>query len=116
MKGTTVVQEAAALLENTEHLAFYGFVEGHDVFNNKADIVVCDGFTGNVMLKACEGMVHLLYQKIISELKRHKCFSFIMGPILKKIMRNTFLEYSTDHKSGALFIGLITCGKKLWRC
>ena len=54
-KGNRLVQEAYPLLERSG-LRFVGNVEGHEVFLDKADVVVCDGFTGNVLLKYTEGL------------------------------------------------------------
>ena len=54
-KGNRLVQDAYPLLERSG-LRFVGNVEGHEVFLNKADVVVCDGFTGNVLLKYTEGL------------------------------------------------------------
>jgi glycerol-3-phosphate acyltransferase PlsX len=54
-KGTELTHEALALLRKTG-LNVVGHVEGHDIFSPKIDIVVCDGFTGNIVLKTCEGL------------------------------------------------------------
>ena len=58
-KGPDVIREAARKLEQSE-LNYIGFVEGHDVFAGAADLVVCDGFAGNIMLKSAEGVVRML--------------------------------------------------------
>jgi glycerol-3-phosphate acyltransferase PlsX len=54
-KGTQVTRDAFRLLRES-HLHFYGNVEGQDVFSGKVDVIVCDGFVGNVALKVMEGM------------------------------------------------------------
>jgi glycerol-3-phosphate acyltransferase PlsX len=54
-KGTALVREAADLLENSR-LNYIGYVEGRDVFTGEADVVVCEGFVGNVLLKVSEGV------------------------------------------------------------
>jgi glycerol-3-phosphate acyltransferase PlsX len=56
-KGPQVVRDAAALLEGSAH--YMGFIEGDKVFSGVADVVVCDGFTGNVLLKTCESFYSL---------------------------------------------------------
>ena len=53
-KGNLVSQAAYTLMKDTREFNFVGNVEGSDLFNDKADVVVCEGFTGNVVLKACE--------------------------------------------------------------
>ena len=58
-KGTPEIREAAAMLESAD-LDYVGYVEGHEIFLGKADVVVSDGFTGNVALKTMEGMGSLV--------------------------------------------------------
>lgn len=53
-KGNLVAQAAHTLMKDTKDFHFVGNVEGSDIFNDKADVIVCEGFTGNVVLKACE--------------------------------------------------------------
>jgi phosphate acyltransferase len=59
IKGNEVVKQAGELLRNS-HLNFYGNIEGDDIFKGTTDIVVCDGFVGNVSLKTTEGLAHML--------------------------------------------------------
>ena len=59
-KGPDVVREAARLIEAESDLDFRGFVEADRVFSGDVDLVVCDGFAGNVLLKSAEGMARLL--------------------------------------------------------
>jgi glycerol-3-phosphate acyltransferase PlsX len=66
-KGTDLTREVHAALKDS-HLNFVGNVEGHEVFNGEADVVVMDGFTGNVILKSSEtlasSIVHMLKEEI----------------------------------------------------
>jgi len=64
-KGTALLQEAYPLLEKS-HLKFIGNIEPHKMFTGKADVIVCDGFTGNVLLKTSEGMSNFLMGMIRS--------------------------------------------------
>lgn len=58
-KGNILSQQTYQLLENEKNINFIGNIEGRDLFNDKvADVVVCDGFTGNIVLKTCEGMFY----------------------------------------------------------
>src|SRR5690606_32892241 len=59
-KGRELQQKAALLLECQKNLNFTGFIEGRDIYQGAADVVVCDGFTGNVLLKGSEGVAELL--------------------------------------------------------
>jgi len=73
IKGSDVVKQTAALLR-ADHdkgiLNFYGNVEGNDIFEGTTDIVVCDGFVGNVVLKASEGLGRFIKKTLTSEFKR----------------------------------------------
>jgi len=59
-KGNILCQATFSLLKETKNINFVGNIEGHHLFTDKCDVVVCDGFTGNVVLKSCEAM----YEKI----------------------------------------------------
>ncbi len=59
-KGNVLAQATHKLMENSQHFNFVGNVEGRDILFDKADVVVCDGFTGNVVLKQLESMYDLL--------------------------------------------------------
>jgi phosphate acyltransferase len=69
-KGNSLVMEAHPLLRRASHLNFIGNVEGRDVFKGTCDVVVTDGFTGNVVLKTAESVAGLVAHKIKVELKR----------------------------------------------
>lgn len=59
-KGDLLTKSAHALMTNATEYNFIGNVEGHEIFSDKADVIVCDGFVGNVLLKAAEGFRHVL--------------------------------------------------------
>ena len=61
-KGNAVSQQAHPLLKATKEINFIGNVEGRDLFNDKADVIVCDGFTGNVVLKLAESFYGIIKQ------------------------------------------------------
>ena len=69
-KGTDLLKDAHALLSESG-LGFVGNVEGADVFLDRADVVVADGFTGNVVLKVLEGFSGFMLQLVLTELERH---------------------------------------------
>lgn len=68
-KGTEVIKQAHALLKNSR-LNYIGYIEGKDVFKSNVDVAVCDGFTGNVLLKSAEGVAESMGTAIRQELKR----------------------------------------------
>jgi len=64
-KGTVLTQAAYQLLKENKGINFIGNIEGRDLFNGKADVIVCDGFTGNVILKMAESIYDIMAQKQI---------------------------------------------------
>ena len=66
-KGNLLVKETHQLLKDTKEISFIGNVEGRDLFNDKADVIVCDGFTGNVILKQAESFYHLIKMRDIKD-------------------------------------------------
>ena len=66
-KGNLLVKEAHQLLKNTIDVNFIGNVEGRDLFNDEADVIVCDGFTGNVVLKQAESFYSMIKKRSIKD-------------------------------------------------
>jgi phosphate acyltransferase len=81
-KGTTFTKETFALLKQTPGIHFIGNVEGHDLFETELDVVVCDGFTGNVVLKSCEATAKAVSKWLKTEIKASPIR--ILGAILAK--------------------------------
>ncbi|HET9326546.1 MAG TPA: phosphate acyltransferase PlsX [Candidatus Eisenbacteria bacterium] len=89
-KGNELIFEALPLLRRAAHLNFVGNVEGRDVFRGSCDVVVADGFTGNVVLKTAEGVAELLFRRIRAEVSGDPLAmagTFLMRPALRRLMR-----------------------------
>lgn len=69
-KGTTIVKDSRKLMRDEPLINFVGNVEGRDLFKGVVDVVVCDGFVGNIVLKFTEGMADGLFQTILAELEQ----------------------------------------------
>ncbi|MGI5920121.1 MAG: phosphate acyltransferase PlsX [Syntrophomonadaceae bacterium] len=69
-KGNAQVVEGHKLMKNHPELNFIGNIEGRDLFNNKCDVIVCDGFTGNIVLKTVEGLAMIMAGAVKKELKQ----------------------------------------------
>jgi len=85
MKGNAMVKEADALLANAP-INYIGFVEGDDIYNGSTDIVVCDGFVGNVSLKTSEGVAKMISHFMKEEFSKglyNKIAAMIAMPVLK---------------------------------
>jgi glycerol-3-phosphate acyltransferase PlsX len=108
IKGSEVIKKAGELLRsasNSGDLNFYGNVEGNDIFKGTTDIVVCDGFVGNVALKASEGLASMIGGFIKAEFSRNiltKIAAIIAYPVL------TAFKNRVDHRryNGAALLGL----------
>jgi len=66
-KGNLVAQAAHSLMKDSKDFNFIGNIEGRDLFNNHSDVIVCDGFTGNVVLKQAEAMYTMLRKRKIKD-------------------------------------------------
>ncbi len=104
IKGNEVVKKAAELLRKSG-LNFYGNVEGNDIFKGTTDVVVCDGFVGNVALKSAEGLAHMITTFLSEEFKRSwltKLVALIAMPVLKRFKR----RFDPGRYNGAALLGL----------
>jgi glycerol-3-phosphate acyltransferase PlsX len=104
IKGNDVVKEAAELLRRSG-LNFHGNVEGDDIYKGTTDVVVCDGFTGNVMLKTSEGLAQMLYEMLKAEFTRSpitKLAALLAYPVLSAFKR----RIDPRRYNGATLIGL----------
>jgi glycerol-3-phosphate acyltransferase PlsX len=89
-KGNELIFEALPLLRRSAQLNFIGNVEGRDVFRGTCDVVVTDGFTGNVVLKTAESVAELLFKQIRAEVSGDPMAmvgTVLMRPALKRLMR-----------------------------
>jgi len=105
IKGSDHIKLTAAQLIANDDINYIGFVEGNDIFSNKADVIVCDGFVGNVALKTCEGVAHMVYSKLLTILSQH-FFARILGKILVAPIKKLFKPLNPDQYNGASLIGL----------
>ena len=104
IKGNDVVKEAAELLRKSP-LNFYGNVEGDDIYKGTTDVVVTDGFVGNVALKTSEGLAGMLYAFLKAEFTRNaltRVAAAIAYPVLKSFGR----RIDPRRYNGATLIGL----------
>ena len=104
IKGNEVVKAAAELLRASD-LNFIGNVEGDGIFKGEADVIVCDGFVGNVALKTSEGLAQMLASSLRSEFKRN-WLTKIAALIAISVLNNFKKRF--DHRSynGAILLGL----------
>lgn len=88
-KGTDLVKQTRDLLEATPDINFVGYIEGREMFEHAADVVVTDGFVGNVMLKLSEGLAAGLFRSIAKEIQEvSPDLARSFGAVVKKIYAN----------------------------
>ena len=104
IKGNDVVKQAAALLTES-HLNYAGYVEGNDIYSGKVDVIVCDGFVGNVALKASEGVAEFLRHHARAEFEKSiygRLAAIVSLPVLRAIQR----KIDPRRYNGASLLGL----------
>ncbi len=104
IKGNDQVKQAASLLSQS-HLKYAGFVEGNDIFSGNVDVIVCDGFSGNIALKASEGVAEFITYHASAEFRRTlygKLAALVSMPVLKAIRR----KVDPRRYNGASLLGL----------
>lgn len=103
-KGHGVVKEAASLL-SASGLNYIGYIEGNEIFSGKADVVVTDGFTGNVALKCMEGTVGLARHYLKRAFTRH-WFAKLQAMLARPVLSNLATEMDSRNFNGASLVGL----------
>lgn len=104
IKGNEVVKCAAELLR-ASGLNFYGNVEGNDIYKGTTDVVVCDGFVGNVALKASEGLAKMIGELLKQEFKRNLLTKFA-GLMATPVMNAFKKRVDPRRYNGASLLGL----------
>ena len=106
MKGKDEIHLAAHIIKSTHlNLNFIGYIEPHEIPNNKADVIVADGFSGNIALKSVEGTCHLIMRLIKNSIK--ESFLAKLGlPFMLGAMRKLKKTMDPRLYNGAMFVGL----------
>ena len=101
-KGTPLVRDTHKLMKVDPHLNYVGYVEGRDLFDGRADVIVTEGFTGNVVLKLAEGLVAGLFKTIAHEI-------FEIDPQLamqfEPVVKNIYKKHDYHEYGGAPLLG-----------
>ena len=104
-KGDTFTKEAYELLEQTKNINFIGNIEGREIPEGEADVIVCDGFVGNVILKLSEGIVKVFSNIVKKEIKSNILYS-IGGILSNGAFKNIKKKFDYAEVGGAPFLGL----------
>lgn len=103
-KGDKLHKEAFELLHKNKVLNFIGNIEGRDIFSGRADVVVTDGFSGNMTLKAMEGTAFFAFGEL-KDIVKSSLFSMLAGLLLKKRLYNMKENLDYSKHGGAVLIG-----------
>ena len=105
IKGNQQVKLAAGLLQAAPGLNYTGFVEGDGLYRGEADVVVCDGFVGNVLLKSSEGLALMIGERI-ERLFRRNLLSRLVGLMARPVLGRLKADLAPARHNGASFLGL----------
>lgn len=104
-KGPSVIQQAADLLVQAPNIDYQGFAEGNDLYRGVADVIVCDGFSGNIALKVSEGVARFVTDSFKQVLQRN-FFSRFIAILLKPVFRRWLQSMNPDCYNGAYLLGV----------
>ncbi len=105
IKGNQQVKLAATLLQNARGLNYVGFVEGDGLYRGEADVVVCDGFVGNILLKSSEGLATMIGARI-EKLFKGGAFARVAGAVAMPLLKRLQADLAPARHNGASFLGL----------
>ncbi len=105
VKGNEQIRLASSLLTQNPYICYHGYIEGDGIFTGAVDVVVCDGFVGNVALKVSEGVAGLLADHL-SEMERGSFWGRVAGQIARPLLRKWHMKFDPARYNGASFLGL----------
>ncbi|HEX8596397.1 MAG TPA: phosphate acyltransferase PlsX [Pseudomonas sp.] len=105
IKGNQQVKLAASLLQAAAGLNYSGFIEGDGLYRGEADVVVCDGFVGNILLKSSEGLATMIAARV-QALFNQNLLSRAVGVLALPLMKRLQADLAPARHNGASFLGL----------
>jgi phosphate acyltransferase len=105
MKGNDQVKRTAHLLAESDLLNYVGYVEGNHFYSGDVDLIVCDGFVGNVALKVSEGLAHFMIS-VLREVFHKNFITKIIGILAKPVLKEMRKRMDPDRYNGASLLGL----------
>lgn len=104
-KGIDQVKDAAQRLLGNPEINYIGFVEGDHIFADEADVIVCDGFVGNVALKTSEGLAKMV-SSLLEQTFQQNLYSKTLGLLSKPVLNNLVMRIDPKRHNGASLLGL----------
>jgi glycerol-3-phosphate acyltransferase PlsX len=104
-KGNEQVKLASRLLQEHAQLNYIGYIEGNDIYTGKADVVVCDGFVGNVALKSSEGLARFIAQQLQRSFSG-SWYRRLVGLLARPVLKQLRQQLDPSGRNGASLLGL----------
>jgi phosphate acyltransferase len=105
-KGNALCKETSKLLRHTKGIHFRGNVEGHDIWEDPPDVVVCDGFTGNIILKSAEALAHAMFAMIKREILASSLPVKLGAKLARPAFKRVHQQTNADEAGGMPLLGL----------
>ncbi|WP_294615987.1 phosphate acyltransferase PlsX [uncultured Gilliamella sp.] len=106
VKGLDKIREAASILKSNDQINFIGYLEGNELLTGKTDVLVCDGFVGNVTLKTVEGLIKIFMSSIKLSLGKNSLFMKLLSKWLQRKIAKNFGYLDPGRYNGACLLGL----------
>ena len=105
IKGNEQVKLASRLLQEHSQLNYSGYIEGNDIYSGKADVVVCDGFVGNVALKSSEGLARFIADQMRQSFQQG-WYQRLIGMLARPVLKQLKQQLDPSRRNGASLLGL----------
>ena len=105
IKGNEQTRKTHELMQTITDIDYRGFIEGNEVFKGDIDVIVCDGFVGNVLIKASEGVVQMIVQRLREEFHRN-IWRRLLAVISISVLKSFSKSVDPDRHNGASLVGL----------
>lgn len=107
-KGLDNIRHASEILHNISSIHYIGYIEANDLLTGKTDVLVCDGFIGNITLKTMEGIIRVVLSVLQSSMKKNKSswLMQVIGLWVSKYFFGQFSQLNPDRYNGAYLVGL----------
>ena len=106
IKGLDKIRAAAEVLKSNDQINYIGYLEGNELLTGKTDVLVCDGFVGNVTLKTVEGLIKIFMSSFKLSLGRHSFFIKLLSKWLQRMITKNFGYLDPGRYNGACLLGL----------
>jgi glycerol-3-phosphate acyltransferase PlsX len=105
IKGNEQTRQTHELLLSSELIDYQGFIEGNKVYQGTVDVIVCDGFVGNVLIKASEGVVHMVMEHMKAAF-RQNIWRRLVASLADSVLKSFKKSVDPDQHNGASLVGL----------